>query len=293
MDVPTEIALFAGAGGGCLASVLMRHRIVCYVERDDYAAGVLRARIEDGMLDDAPIWDDVCTFDGKPWRGLVDIVSGGFPCQDVSPANATARGVGGGAKSGLWREFARIIAEVAPRRVFIENSQHLRTRGLDIVLRDLAGLGYDARWGVLSAGQVGAPHQRARMWILGHADHKAQQPATDTRRCTDRPGRADRMACDSGSNGQSACAGDAAEVARLPSVARLATDANSETLRLQPRRWSREGWQKASEPRDTAGRRDVDVSRVDDGVAHKLDRVRAIGNGQVPLVAQAAWRLLT
>lgn len=139
-----ELGLFAGAGGGLLASRLLGWRTVCAVELDAHCQRVLAQRQRDGMLDPFPIWDDVRTFDGRPWRGLVDVISGGFPCQDISSAGARA-GITG-ERSGLWREFARIIREVRPGYVFVENSPDLVTRGLGVVLGDLAALGFDARW---------------------------------------------------------------------------------------------------------------------------------------------------
>lgn len=161
-----ELALFAGAGGGILGGKLLGWRTVCAVEREPYARDVLVARQNDGSIDPFPIWDDVCTFDGVPWRGLVDVVSGGFPCQDISVAG---KGKGlSGARSGLWSEMARIICAVAPRFVLVENSPMLTSRGLGRVLGDLAGMGFDAEWGVLAAGHAGAPHLRERIWILAH-----------------------------------------------------------------------------------------------------------------------------
>ena len=138
-----ELALFAGAGGGILGGHLLGWRTVCAVECNAYAASVLVARQNDGTLAPFPIWDDVCTFDGRPWRGRVDVLSGGFPCQDISSAGQGA-GIDG-ARSGLWAEMARIIGEVRPRFVLVENSPMLTSRGLGRVLGDLAALGYDAR----------------------------------------------------------------------------------------------------------------------------------------------------
>ena len=193
-----ELALFAGAGGGILGGKLLGWRTVCAVEIDAYARSVLLARQADGCLERFPIWDDVRTFDGRPWRGHVDVVSGGFPCQDIS---AAGKGAGiDGERSGLWREFARIIGEVGPRYVFVENSPMLlcarrfegwlvqvvgllfgRVRLRDRialfkrpdvlrVLGDLAEMGYDAEWGVVSAADAGAPHLRERIWILADTD---------------------------------------------------------------------------------------------------------------------------
>ena len=162
-----ELALFAGAGGGILGGLLLGWKTVCAVELDPYAASVLVARQNDGILPPFPIWDDVCTFDGRPWHGLVDVVSGGFPCQDISTAG---RGAGiTGERSGLWKEFARIVGEVRPRFAFVENSPALTIRGLDVVLGDLAEIGYDAEWCVLGADDCGAPHHRKRIWILAYA----------------------------------------------------------------------------------------------------------------------------
>lgn len=163
-----ELALFAGAGGGILGGKLLGWRTVCAVERDAYAAQVLAQRQNDGCLEPFPIWSDVCSFDGAPWRGLVDVVSGGFPCQDISSAG---KGEGlDGERSGLWREMARIIGEVRPRYVFVENSPVLTSRGLGRVLGDLAKMGFDARWGVLGASDFRAPHKRERIWIVADAD---------------------------------------------------------------------------------------------------------------------------
>ena len=158
-----ELALFAGAGGGILGGHLLGWRTVCAVERDAYAAAVLAQRQNDGLLAPFPIWSDVCSFNGRAWRGLIDVVSGGFPCQDIS---AAGRGAGiDGARSGMWREMARIIGEVRPRHVYVENSPMLVGRGLTRVIGDLTALGYDAQWCIVSAQDVGAPHKRDRIWI--------------------------------------------------------------------------------------------------------------------------------
>jgi DNA (cytosine-5)-methyltransferase 1 len=162
-----ELELFAGAGGGILGSMLLGHRTVCAVEYDAYARSVLLARQADGTFPPFPVWDDVRTFDGRPWRGIVDVVSGGFPCQDISAAGAGA-GIDG-ERSGLWGQMARIIGEVQPRYVFVENSPMLTSRGLGRVLGDLAEMGFDAEWGVVSAADTGAPHLRERIWILADA----------------------------------------------------------------------------------------------------------------------------
>jgi site-specific DNA-cytosine methylase len=124
-------------------------------------------RQRDGILPKFPIWDDVCTFDGIPWRDSIDVICGGFPCQDISSSGS---GVGiKGERSGLWKEYARIIGEIRPKFVFAENSPMLRHRGLNIVLQDLASLGYDARWCVLGSRHVGGATGRKRLWLLASA----------------------------------------------------------------------------------------------------------------------------
>lgn len=161
-----ELALFAGAGGGILAGHLLGWRTVCAVERDAYAASVLVQRQNDGILKAFPIWDDVCTFDGKPWRGIVDVVSGGFPCQAYSSAAS-----GKNTADDLWPEMRRIVADVAPRYVFAENVQK---RAIDSAAEDLEEMGYTTRAISLSASDLGADHIRKRYWLLAYADRDGE-----------------------------------------------------------------------------------------------------------------------
>ena len=240
-----ELALFAGAGGGILGGYLLGWRTVCAVEIEDYPRRVLLARQRDGILPRFPVWDDVTTFDGTEWRGRVDVVSGGFPCQDISCAG---KGAGlDGARSGLWAEFARIIGEVQPAFVWVENSPMLLVRGIGRVLWDLAAMGYDARWGVLGAGDAGGLHERNRIWILGFADHRKEriqgfQPK---------------------------------KVQAQPAFSWCQNVRRSEDLRVRP---------------------DLPESvllRTQHDVAHYVDRISAIGNGQVPAVAALAWNVLS
>ena len=163
-----ELALFAGAGGGILGGKLLGWRTVCAVEYEPHAAAILAKRQNDGILEPFPIWDDVRTFDGKPWQGIVDVVSGGFPCQDIS-SNGKGAGIRG-KRSGLWAEMSRIIGEVRPRYVLVENSPMLTIRGLGTVLGDLAEMGFDAKWGCIGADAAGFPHHRARFWMVAYAN---------------------------------------------------------------------------------------------------------------------------
>ena len=176
-----ELALFAGAGGGILGGKLLGWRTVCAVEIAPAARGTLLDRQRDGILPRFPIWDDVATFDGRPWCGTVDVVSGGFPCTDISAAGKGA-GIDGQA-SGLWVEMARIIREVRPSFAFVENSPILTSRGLDRILGDLASMGFDAEWGVLGARPFGFPHARERIWIVANAQRseRREEPHNGTR----------------------------------------------------------------------------------------------------------------
>jgi len=263
-----ELHLFSGVGGGILGGQLLGHTTVCAVEIEEYPRQVLLQRQRDGVLPEFPIWDDVCTFDGKPWRGTVDVICGGFPCQDISSAG---KGTGiGGKRSGLWKEYARIIGEIRPKFVFAENSPLLRGRGLDVVLGDLSELGYDARWCVLGAWHVGAPHKRNRMWVLAKARSNSQSAGT---RVNER-----------GIRGLSERCGQGQE--RLgPDVA----DPNSQRLQGDVRGVS-EG---QGSPRPSWWASEPSVGRMAHGMAHRVDRLKAIGNGQVPAVAATAWRILT
>lgn len=157
-----ELALFAGAGGGLLASHLLGWRTIAAVEYDPHAASILAARQNDGILPACPIWDDVCTFDGQPFRGRVDVVSGGFPCQAYSTAAA-----GKNNADDLWPEMRRVVADVASRYVFAENV----SRGaIDAACDDLEAMGYETRAITLSAADLGGDHVRERHWLLAYTD---------------------------------------------------------------------------------------------------------------------------
>ena len=171
-----ELALFAGAGGGILGGHLLGWRCVCAVEYEPFQSCVLMQRQNDKVLPTFPIWDDVRTFDGRKWRGIVDVISGGFPCQDISTAGGANREGLDGDKSGLWGDMRRIIDEVRPRYTLIENSPALTFRGLDRVLADLAAIRFDARWGVFSAADAGARHRRERIWVAGINRDTDQKP---------------------------------------------------------------------------------------------------------------------
>jgi len=185
-----ELSLFSGAGGGLLASkYFLGWETVGYVENNEYCQKVIAQRIEDGLLDEAPIFTDIRSFnrDGfaNSYQGVVDVISGGFPCQDISCAG---KGAGiTGKRSGMWFEMETAIRTIRPRYVFIENSPMLLIRGFDRVLCGLSEMGYDARWGIISAADVGAPHLRKRIWIVGHSRCVRRNERRKNNQKNDRP----------------------------------------------------------------------------------------------------------
>ena len=239
-----ELALFAGAGGGILGGKLLGWRTVCAVEWEPYPASVLCARQNDKILAPFPIWDDVRTFDGKPWRGIVDVVSGGFPCQDISAAGGGA-GLDG-ERSGLWVEMARIICEIRPKFVFVENSPILTSRGLGIVLGDLAKMGFDARWGVIGAKAFAGPLSRERIWIV------ACKPS---------------------------------EVRRIPTQIQQKTNIKSNL-------WDAREFTTILDLCKSWGDSESGLVSLGDGMAEWVGGVEALGNGQIPIVAATAFKLL-
>ncbi len=307
-----ELARFAGAGGGILGGHLLGWRCVCAVEYDHYARSVLVARQNDGCLPPFPIWDDVRTFDGRPWRGRVDVVSGGFPCQDIS---AAGKGAGiGGSRSGLWSEMARIVGEVRPSYVWVENSPLLVRRGLGLVLSDLAALGFSARWGVVGAHDAGAPHKRDRIWVLAYAEgvgfqgssigdrlHSSQGSIWRSQPMRSSSGIVEDVADAQGKRSRAGlCGNEARQVHQLADCGDAADalcDRSSAGVSESQER--QEGVAAESDDRSSRWprqpswwRAEPDVGRVAHGVAARVDRLRCIGNGQVPRVVQRAWEEL-
>ena len=317
-----ELALFAGAGGGILGGHLLGWRTICAVEWSEFPRETLLRRQRDGALPQFPVWDDVQTFDGRPWAGLVDIVSGGFPCQDIS---AAGKGAGiDGERSGMWFHMSRIIGEVRPRFAFVENSPVLTSRGLGRVLGDLVEMGFDTEHGVLGAIDAGAPHIRERIWIVAHNPSpgwgawRARRPDPGGAREQERtlPALADTSCgrcCGSQERemeqpGRAKVIGGSLDVAhadcelldrcRAPGTARRSELADGgevgnanglrelqqEGCKCEEWGWSGDASWWSAEPR---------LGRVAHGVAHRVDRLRAIGNGQVPAVAAMAFRLLS
>jgi len=175
-----ELSLFSGYGGFNLGFQLagLKVRTVGYVEWEKYPQEIIKARIKDGYIDDAPIWADIRSFDGTQYRGLVDIITGGFPCQ---PHSVAGQRKGEADERNLWPDTARVINEVGPRYVLLENVPGIlsgdagRTPYGGQVIGELSELGYDCQWGVVGARDAGAPHKRERWWCLGVADAQRKQ----------------------------------------------------------------------------------------------------------------------
>lgn len=162
---PTHLSLCSGYGGLDLGlkRVVPNLRTVAYCERESAAVELLLSRMESGHLDPAPIWTDLRSFPWAEFSGRVDLLSGGYPCQ---PFSAAGKRLGADDPRHLWPAIADGIRVLRPQTVFFENVEGHITLGLSSVLSDLEELGYEATWGVFSASEVGAPHQRKRVFIM-------------------------------------------------------------------------------------------------------------------------------
>lgn len=163
--------LFSGIGGFSLGLERAGMETVAFCEFDKHAQAVLKKH-----WPNVPIFEDVRTLDAKQFRGSIDVVCGGFPCQDLSNAGKKA-GISG-ERSGLYREMLRIISECLPRYAIFENVSALLSgcqgRWFAQFLYDLATLGYDAEWHCISASFIGAPHHRDRVWIIAYPNNNGQ-----------------------------------------------------------------------------------------------------------------------
>lgn len=160
------ISLFSGIGGFELG-LKQYIRTLLYCEADKHAQAVLLSRMSEGAIDNAPICTDVQELTGEFIDVPIDIIFGGFPCTDISVAG---KGAGlEGERSGLFFEIVRLAREVKPPFLFLENVSAIRTRGLDRVIQELTAIGYDLRWTMLSAADVGAKHKRERWFLLAYS----------------------------------------------------------------------------------------------------------------------------
>lgn len=303
-----SLSLCAGIGGIDLG--LARWcRTVCYVEREAFAAAVLVARMEEAALDSAPVWDDLKTFDGRPWRGRVDLVTGGYPCQPFSLAGARQ---GSDDPRHLWPHVRRIVEEVQPPLVFFENVAGHVSLGLGEVVRDLEGMGYRVAATLVTAEEVGAPHRRERVFIMGHANcerlegsqfqrlrNSIKSEYCNTGSAVAHPER-DILRHESGRCGGSdgsgqGKSGDAREdMEHAPGERCGVRGGAHERPAWPPGPADADGWRLVPEDSQPAIRRVVDglPEELVTAGAFRQDRLRALGNAVVPACATAAFRIL-
>lgn len=319
--------LFSGIGGFSLGLERAGFETVAFCEPNPFCQAVLKHH-----WPTVPVYEDVreLSADRLVNDGITfDAICGGFPCQDISVAG---KGAGlAGARSGLWWEFHRLIAETRPKWVIAENVSALRSRGLDEVLGSLAALGYDAEWHCIPASAVGAPHRRDRIWIVAYPNNNGRISAQNTQ--SDSEGN-DGSQAGANSAKQFARSGDVgADVRR--SAAETLADAHSEQ---QQSMLDRSGLERsreaapagkmdsyvASSRRDGTWESDVadagcestqvsvsgrfatvsfpqrhpwwqiepDVGRVAYGVPARLDRLKALGNAVVPQIPEIIGKII-
>lgn len=285
-----DLQLFAGIGGGLLASHLLGFSNVACVESNPYRRAVLRARQD--VMPIGRIHNDIRTFPADKYVGQVDIVSAGFPCQDISLA-----GKGGGLdgeQSGLFWDAWRIVRHIGAPLFFVENSPALLSRGLGDILSAFAEVGWDAEWIVLGAGHVGAPHIRQRIWLVGADSRVFSGPefwelGTRLARYPYRKSKPNKPRHGSQMGERAPLVADAIDDTRQQPHERRAVclqrwnDAGAYAVRsLQSGRIVGPGW----------GTRPASIRGVDDGLTHRMDRLRGLGNAQVPRVAALAFAIL-
>ncbi len=264
--------LFSGIGGFSLGLERAGMRTVAFCEIDPYARAVLRKH-----WPDVPCYDDVRTLSAARLAadGIgVDVICGGFPCQDISLAGAGA-GLDG-ERSGLWREVARLVGELRPQYVILENVAALLSRGLGRVLGDLAEIGYDAEWHCIPASHVGANHRRDRWWAVAYPngiDWRAE------RRPDEQPREARRQpASDSG---QDVADTDGQGLERLRPERSVSWGSLADGYARQGRASDRWGW--AVEPQ---------LGRVAHGIPNRAHRLRCLGNAVVPAIPEIIGRAI-
>jgi len=282
-------SLFSGIGGFDLGLERAGMRVVWQVENDAYCRKVL-AKHWPGV----PCYKDVHDV-GAHNTAEVDVICGGFPCQPVSVAG---KQLAQEDERWLWPQFARIIRELRPRYAIVENVPGLLVRGMGDVLGDLASLGYDAEWGIISAASVGAPHLRKRVFVIGYAANpnpkrNSRHPAGRSRGGDKGNGQADEA------EGRRRVSNEARRLGAGESGTHGSVDvADTDSARLDrcPQRdiWPAAGVETSQ--RDHSDGLGMDqrtpwyvepnVGRVADGVPKRMDRLRALGNAIVPQVAE-------
>lgn len=267
--------LFSGAGGGILGGVLLGWRCVGAVEINEYCCKVLRQRQLDGCLERFPIWNmDIRRFNtdvAPSYAGMVDLIAAGFPCQPFSVAGKRR---GADDERNMWPATIECIRAIRPRFALLENVPGiLSTPYWGTVLGDLAEAGYAARWMVLGADDCGANHRRKRLWVLADSECAESWPGTASEQTETGQRR-------SGSSNSGSAISDSLRPRLEGEQCDRRNDAEEQPT--TQRNCYGGGWWSV-EP---------DVGRVADGVAHRVDRLKALGNGQVSIVASTAFRIL-
>lgn len=275
--------LFSGIGGFSLGLERAGMRTVAFCEIEPFCRAVLAQH-----WPEVPIYDDVRTLTADTLRrdGItVDVICGGFPCQDISFAGKRA-GLEG-ARSGLWGEYRRLIGELRPRFVVVENVPGLLSLGMATVLGDLSALGYDATWDCVPASAVGAPHRRDRVWLVAYATDDIRRPV----------GRG--MAEGVAASGREAAYGAIREGMRHSGDDRSATGGEDVANTIQDATSSgrsrvvggAKAW-KGPACGSSQWLAEPDVGRVADGVPARVDRLRSLGNAVVPQIPEIIGRAI-
>lgn len=263
------------------------YRTVGFVEREAHAAATIVARMDDEALAPAPIWDDLRTFDGRPWRGRVHLVSAGYPCQPFSFAGARR---GAEDPRHLWPEVYRIVREIEPEWVFLENVAGHLNLGFAEVVEDLRGLGFEVAAGLFTAHEAGASHLRTRLFALAYADRSGQRVLSgpsDQGRPIDLHGAVRR---DSGEQRPVQPEhGDQGLDRVLVDVSGPGLGAVDDAPLFAPGPSQFEEWARLLDERPDL---QPGLLRPDDGMADRLDRTQAVGNGVCSLAAALAWSVL-
>lgn len=302
-----SLDLFSGYGG--ITYALRNYvRPIGYCEIEEYPRAILASRMESGELPFAPIYPDVKKLRGS--FGAVDIITGGFPCQDISVAG-NGKGLDG-ERSGLFFEIVRLTKEIDPKFVFLENVPAIRTRGLREVIRAFTEMGYDCRWTCLSASSVGAPHKRERWFLLAYANSinsrnkRKNEVQTigqmDQRNSVIRNNGKKESLANSNSLRESSKQEDWQYAPdRSSDCGENVADSESKGLErdgMLGRHESTEPWSggghsvRASSDYKHNWQIEPNVGRVVDGTSFRVDRLKALGNGVVPQQVKEAFEVL-
>lgn len=280
--------LFSGIGGN---SIGLRDYVktVAYCEADRHAQSVLLSRMADGSIPRAPIWDDITSLSGSMLPSI-DIIIGGFPCQDISIAGNGAGLVG--KRSGLFFQIVRLAKEIKPKFLFLENVPAIRTRGLDRVIEELTKAGYDCRWGMLSAADVGAHHIRERWFLL--ANSKGSDGRGNSRELPKESSAVERSE-DEHKNSPELFSYASANTKVLANSDCEHVQSKSESVGQAQSKARKQKWRDV--PNDCRSNRarweiEPDVGRVVDGVSFRVDRIKRLGNAVVPVQAKEAFERL-